>query len=386
MIVHLPVLVAATLGALPAPALPATHTEAPPPARPSLDTAPTPASRPGQSFTLGHVTVTRLADGVYAAIRTEPLSLAVNANSLFIVNDADVVVVDAQFTRMATIENIAALRRITSKPVSYVINTHWHDDHVAGNQVYRDTFPDVRFIAQANTRADLQTKGRDNRRDQVRYAPAVAAHYQKLLDMGLGIDSTPATPMERAAVSSALAIIGQYVAENEGFREVLPDTVVDRRMTLVRGRRTIELRWFGRGNTRGDLVTYLPADGIVSTGDLVVAPVPFAFGSYPGEWIAVLDSITALSPRVIVPGHGPIMRDLGYVRTVRRMLSTARERTAAEVARGATAEDAAKAVTLTDLRDEIAGSEKWMRTMFEQFFRAPVVARAWEEAKNGTLK
>src|SRR3954462_7691660 len=91
-----------------------------------------------QPTTVGPVVVTSLGSGVYAAIRAEPLGLAVNANSLFIVNDDHVVVVDAQFTRAATEENIAALRRITNKPVRYVINTHWHDDHVAGDQAYRD--------------------------------------------------------------------------------------------------------------------------------------------------------------------------------------------------------------------------------------------------------
>jgi glyoxylase-like metal-dependent hydrolase (beta-lactamase superfamily II) len=59
---------------------------------------------------------------------------------VFIVNDDHVVVVDAQFTRAATLETLAALRRITRKPVRFVINTHWHDDHVAGNQVYQDSF------------------------------------------------------------------------------------------------------------------------------------------------------------------------------------------------------------------------------------------------------
>jgi glyoxylase-like metal-dependent hydrolase (beta-lactamase superfamily II) len=73
---------------------------------------------------VGNVIVTRIADGAYAAIRKEPLGLAVNANSLFIVGNEGVAVVDAQFTREATLENIAALRAITSKPVRFVINTH----------------------------------------------------------------------------------------------------------------------------------------------------------------------------------------------------------------------------------------------------------------------
>ena len=347
--------------------------------------APPKSPSTAQPITVGNVMVTPIAPGVYAAIRKEPLSLAVNANSLFIVNDEDVVVVDAQFTRAATLENIAALRQITNKPVRVVINTHWHDDHLAGNQVYRDAYPGVRFITQRNTRDDLATKGRQNRADQVKFAPGAAARFQRLLDMGLGGDSTPVSPMERVALTSAVAIIRQYLAESNGFQEVLADTVVDRHLTLVRGKRTIELLWFGRGNTRGDLVTYLPADGVVSTGDLLVAPIPFAFGSYPTEWIAVLDSIEALSPKVIVPGHGPIMRDLAYLHGVRRMLSTATERARSEVARGASVEDALKNVTLADLRGEVAGDEKWMRVMFGTFFRVPIVSRAYEEAKRDTL-
>ena len=339
-----------------------------------------------QPFTLGNVVVTPLGDDVYAAIRSEPLGLAVNANSLFIVNSDHVVVVDAQFTRAATQENIAALRRITTKPVRYVINTHWHDDHVAGDQVYRDTFPAVRFIAQTNTRTDLIEKGRPNRTGQVEGAPPVLDRFEHLLTMGLGGDSTATTPAERSSLSSAVRIMRQYIAENAGYREVLPDTVFDRRLTLNEGGRTIDVRWFGRGNTRGDAVTYLPKEGIVSTGDLIVAPIPFAFGSYPTEWIAVLDSIKALHPRLLVPGHGPLMRDLTYLDSVHRMLTTARDEAAAAAARGLSADSTLAVVELEALRDEVAGSEKQMRVMFASFFRRPVVSRTYEETKSGPLK
>jgi glyoxylase-like metal-dependent hydrolase (beta-lactamase superfamily II) len=339
-----------------------------------------------QPFTLGHVIVTPLGNSVYAATRAEPLALAVNANSLFIVNDDHVVVVDAQFTREATAENIAALRRITGKPVRFVINTHWHDDHVAGNQVYRDSFPGVRFIATANTRQDLIDLGRPNRTGQVQGAPPLLDRFDRLLAMGLGADSAAATQMERESLSSAVRVMRQYIAENAGYREVLPDSTFERSLRLRSTARTIEVRWFGRGNTRGDAVTYLPQEGIVSTGDLLVAPVPFAFGSYPGEWLAVLDSIKALQPKTIIPGHGPVMRDLTYLNTVHRMISTAREQTAAAVAAGLSADSAMATVRLEALRDEIAGSEKQMRVMFGSFFRRPIVERAYVEAKNGSVK
>src|SRR5512140_3180797 len=120
---------------------------------------------------LRHYTVERLAPSVYAVVRQEPQGLAGNANSLIAVRPRDVVVVDAQFTREATLEVLHAIRELTRNPVTFVINTHWHDDHVAGNQVYRDTFPGVQFVAQANTREDLRTLGARNRVAQVQGAP-----------------------------------------------------------------------------------------------------------------------------------------------------------------------------------------------------------------------
>ena len=75
-----------------------------------------------------------LGDSVYAIIRREPLGFAVNGNTMVIVCDSDVVVVDTDFTREAAQEVIGAIRGITKKPVRFVVNTHWHDDHVMGNQ------------------------------------------------------------------------------------------------------------------------------------------------------------------------------------------------------------------------------------------------------------
>ena len=346
---------------------------------------PAPESAAPALISVGNVVVSPLGGGVFAAIRREPVGLAQNANSLFIVNDSDVVVVDAQFTRLATLENLAALRQITPKPVRWVINTHWHDDHVAGNQVYQDSFPGVRFIAQTNTKVDLVEKGRPNRDAQVRYAPAAADRIERMLSLGLGPDSSPVTDAEAASLSSAVRIVRQYVAEHAAFREVLPDSVVERQATLVCGHRRIELRWFGRANTRGDLIVWLPAEGIVATGDVLGAPVPFGFGSYPTEWIAVLDSMAALGAHVFVPGHGPVS-DAASLQQLRRTLAVARERTRAAAQRGDSLPQILREVTLADLRDEVAGSDAWTRSFFNRFFRIPVVSRLYEEAKTGELK
>jgi cyclase len=320
-----------------------------------------------------------LDSGVYAAIRPGPLSLAVNSNSLIIVRDSDVVVVDAQFTRAATQETLAAIRKLTDKPVGYLINSHWHDDHVAGSQVYQDTFPSVRSVMQENTIHDVATLGAANRKVQIAETPELAERFERLLSMGLGIDSTPATPLERNAVESAIRIARQYLAEASGFRAVAVTDTVRRQMTLGRRRDRIDLLWFGYGNTRGDLVVHLPGRGIVASGDLVVTPIPFAFSSNPASWVKVMDSLLALRPKVLVPGHGPVMRDLSYVRSVRDWLARINRETRAAVSRGDSLKAALRTITLDDVRRRVTRDEKWMNFLFRNFFVRPAVVSAFGE-------
>ena len=327
------------------------------------------------------VELVRLTDGVYAAIRKEPLGLAVNANSLIVVGDRDVLVVDAQFTREATLETLAALRTVTRLPVRYVVNTHWHDDHVAGNQVYRDSFPDAEFIVHANTRADLAGIGAQNRIATRDGAPPLVERYDRFLGLGLGVDSTPVSVKERESLTSALRIMRGYLAELPTFRETLDGPSVQDRLRVVVGRHPVDIRWLGRGNTRGDLVVHLPDDRVVATGDLVVAPVPFAFGSYPDEWTGVLDSIAALRPRVIVPGHGGVMRDLHYVRRVRSMLGEIHARAAGAALTGDSLATALRTITLDGPRRALTSDEKWMNYMFNQFFLRPAITSAYQQTR-----
>jgi cyclase len=340
-----------------------------------------PEAKPTSQEPSPNLEIVQLDSSVFAAIRKEPLSLAVNSNSLIVVRDTDVVVVDAQFTRAATRETIAAIRRLTDKPVGYVINTHWHDDHVAGNQVYQDSFPSVRFVMHGNTAVDLATLGVTNRRTQLEGARPAVERFERLLAMNLGIDSTKATPMEREAIESAVRIVRQYVAEARAFRSITATDTVHRRMTLGQGSNQIDLLWFGLGNTRGDLVVHLPARGIVATGDLVVAPVPFAFNSHPSSWTKVLDSLLALHPRLIVPGHGPVMRDLQYVRSVRGWLDRIDREVSQALARHDSVSTVLKTVTLDDVRRSVTGNGKWMNFLWRQFFVTPAVQAAFDEVR-----
>ena len=325
--------------------------------------------------------VDTLGTGVYAIVRHDPIAFANNANSLVVIGDSGVLVVDAQFTRVATNQTVGAIRRLTSKPVRYVVNTHWHDDHVAGNQVYRDSFPNVLFVSHENTRVDLATLGAENRKGTITAGGAFVARIKRLMAMGLGGDSTPLSANERAAMSSVVDIMDDYIAEAPAFRETLADITFHDRLTIqLGGKRTVDVRWFGPANTRGDAVVWVPDQRVVATGDLVVHPVPFAFNAFVSGWISALDSVQALNAAVTLPGHGPVMRDQRYVQHVSRMLRTIRDETAQQVARGAPLDSVRKSVTLASDRAAVTGGEKWLNVMFGGFFLGPSVGRAYAEA------
>jgi glyoxylase-like metal-dependent hydrolase (beta-lactamase superfamily II) len=339
----------------------------------SITTGPALAQDPG--FQLEKV-----ADGVYAAIRTDPGRNIVNGNSTIIVNDSDVVVVDATGTPATARELIAAIRAITPFPVSYLVSTHWHDDHVMGNQAFRDAFPGIQIVAHPATRDSMTTIAARNRERYLKDLAPYMDYLDKKLAKGTSEDGKPLDPARRGAMESDLRLGRRYLAEAPGFRVTLPTVMVERRLTLERGRRTIDIRFFGRGNTAGDLVVWLPRERVVATGDLVVYPTPYVFDSYPVEWARALDSLGALKARVLIPGHGPVLRDYCYPELVARALHAVVAQVDGAVVRGLDMDSTRKVVDLERLRLEFTRDDPLRNVEWANYFVAPVVTRAFEQA------
>src|SRR5215208_46313 len=97
--------------------------------------------------------VTPLAPGVPVVLRHVPSNGASDSNVLIIINESDVIVVDADIFPSSARQAIAEIKKLTPNPVRYLINTHFHSDHHYGNQVYREAYPGVEIIAHPATRA-----------------------------------------------------------------------------------------------------------------------------------------------------------------------------------------------------------------------------------------
>jgi len=323
--------------------------------------------------------VQKLADGVYAVVRSDPPGLMCDGNSLFIVNDDDVVVVDAP---ESTKQVVAALRKITNKPVRFVVNTHWHDDHITGNETWRKAYPGVEFIAHAAALDYLPTLGVENRRNMLKDAPDGVEMLRDLLAKGRSLSGGAITEEEKASYRSDIELVGQYLALVPATDYQLPTIAVSDSLTLRRGSRTIEIRSLGRGHTAGDLVVWLPRERIVASGDLVIHPVPLVGGeqSYVGDWSATLEKLKALHPVIIVPGHGQVLRDDAYVTLMASLFDSIQRQVAAAAAQGKTLDETRALVNLDDFKRQFAADSQLKQVLFSFYVKGPAVAAAYREA------
>ncbi len=335
------------------------------------------------SLSAAELEISKLADGangVYAAIRTEPPGLTFISNTVFIINEDDVVVVDTGVGPATARATIEALKKLTAKPVKYVINTHWHDDHIVGNQTWRETYPGVEFICHANAQAEMMSTGVANRKQLLEQGPAFAKQIREAMAKDENLAGKPISNEERLSYASDLVWAERYFIEAPNFKLIAPTMTFENQLTLVRGNRVIDIRYLGRAHTAADIVVHLPKENIVITGDLVVWPIPlFGTTSFPVDYVAALEKLLALKATVLVPGHGPVMGDDIYVRKMLALLKSIESQARAAFARGETAEQARKSVNLDEFRKEFAGDSALRSLLFSSYVAGPGVNRAYQQ-------
>jgi glyoxylase-like metal-dependent hydrolase (beta-lactamase superfamily II) len=253
--------------------------------------------------------ITQVAPGVYAAIGRA----GVASNGAFIVNQDDVLVVDTHYRPSWARDLIAEIKKVTDKPVRYVVSSHWHNDHTQGNQSYVTVFGNtVEYLAQHTAREDLITQGIPSVKESLeRGVPDAIARLEKMLSSGMDQQNKPLTAEQRERLQTQLASQKAYLEELKTIQITLPTLTFERSLILHKkagdgSDRAIHIYHFGRGHTRGDVVVYLPKEKVVVTGDLLTGGVPFARDAYPFEWVGTLESIGRLDFAQVIPGHGGV--------------------------------------------------------------------------------
>lgn len=276
----------------------------------------------------------RIADGVYYATG------GFGSNNVVIINDADVMLVDTGTTPATARAFVADVRLITSKPIRYVVNTHWHYDHTDGNSIFG---PNVQIIAAEYLRTAITTF------DVLNREPFKTAH-DTALALAENLRKQAATesdPAKKADLNKRLVDQRRILRDMDQIKPTPPNVTYSDKLVIHSGGREIDLLFLGRGHTGGDTVVYLPKEKIVCTGDLMESRLAYMGDAFFDEWITTLEALKKLDFDVDLPGHGVPFGDKGLITAYQSYLTDLTKQVADLRASGVSADDAARRVDLT---------------------------------------
>jgi glyoxylase-like metal-dependent hydrolase (beta-lactamase superfamily II) len=225
---------------------------------------------------------------------------------------------------------LAEARRLGGDRKLLLTTTHFHPEHAFGSQA----FTDATYVCNAAQAEELADKG--------------AEYIEMFSGFGPGL--------------------AELLADVE---LVSPDVIYEaERARLDLGGVNVELHAIGTAHTRGDQVVFLPEPGILFAGDLVeerflpIFPDPDAVGSL---WLAALDRLQALGPKVVVGGHGEI-GGVELIEAVRDYLTTVRDRVSALHAEGRSLPEIEEALE-PELTERQSGwdNQMWIKSAVDSF-------------------
>lgn len=220
----------------------------------------------------GTVRLEEVAAGTFACIAEH-----IGANAGFVVGSTGVALVDTQLTPTTSMEVLRAVRRVTAKPIQFVINTHHHSDHVFGNQYFS---PPGLIVAHERAAERIAESMEEASRRAASTWPALASDFEEL-------------------------------------RVTPPSVTFSERLTIELGNRLLRLLYLGRAHTDGDVYVLVPDAKILYCGDVFFnRVVPAMFDGYFFDWSATLETLGNMPAEVFVPGHGATgtRDDLGVAR------------------------------------------------------------------------
>jgi len=188
-------------------------------------------------------------------------------NVLVIIGNQGVILVDAGSHKSVAEHIYSAIKTVTSKPVTHVLITHHHGDHHLGLAA----FPDAQVVASEYCARQIQD-----------YGDSMVRGMSRMTGMQL-----------------------------LGTRPVVPQTKIpprSRRSMSIDGI-NLELITTDTAHTDGDMMVFLPEDGVLASGDILVHGVnPNTADGHLRKWLGVIDEIRKLPVKTVMPGHGALMQ------------------------------------------------------------------------------
>lgn len=205
------------------------------------------------------ISFTEIGDGLYA------FTAEGDPNSGVIIGDESVMVIEAQATPMLAEKVLFEIRKVTDKPVSHLILTHYHAVRVLGASAYKDS----QIIMSDTARSMIVERGQEDWDSEFQRFPRLFEGHEKISGL------------------------------------TWPTSTFRNSMTVYLGSRKIDIKQVGRAHTAGDIIIHVPDQNVMFTGDIVeYKSACYCGDGYFSDWSKTLDRIKAYQLNAIVPGRG----------------------------------------------------------------------------------
>ena len=281
----------------------------------------------------------KIADGVYYATATG--SMVTGSNNVAIIGDRDVLVVDTGTTPAAARAFIQDLKRLTPKPVRFVVNTHFHYDHTDGNQAYAGK---ADIIAHEYVKQAIETLDVLHREP---FKTSQLTNVPRRIDMLKQQIATAKDASTRQMLQQQLKVTQEGWDQLKEIKPTPPNVTYSTKKVLDLGGREVQLLFLGRGHTNGDTVVFLPKEKIVCTGDLMESQIAYMGDAQFSEWVTTLDALKRLDFDTDLPGHGMPFKGKALITAFQGYLGELMKQGALLRRQGVAADVAAQRVDLT---------------------------------------
>jgi cyclase len=244
-----------------------------------------------------HFQIESLADGVYAAIASEQGYAVCNAGIVDIGDKS--IVFDTFISPNAAQDLTRAARQLTLHESTYVVNSHYHNDHIRGNQVFS---PKADIISTTLTREAIMQKEPDVIQWEKENVPQEIINAKSELIV-------EKDPKRRRELAFSIVYYDAIMESHPQLKTRLPNITFESPKLVLHGtKRTVELLSLV-GHTASDLVLHLPDEKIAFMSDLLFINIhPYLASGFPERLKESLSMVETLGIQIVVPGHGPVGR------------------------------------------------------------------------------
>jgi glyoxylase-like metal-dependent hydrolase (beta-lactamase superfamily II) len=209
------------------------------------------------------------------------------SNAGFVVTGEGVIVFDALGTPSLAVNLVKLIKSVTDQPITRVIVSHYHADHIYGLQVFKEEGATI-------------------------YAPDGALDYL--------ISDSALERLEERQFS-----LDPWV--NEQTRLIYPDEIIKTSATFQMGNKTLTINYQGKAHSDGDLIVLVEPDLVLFSGDIIFrSRIPFIGNGDTRHWLETLEKLETTGLEALVPGHGPAtFEPSGRISLTREYLAYMRE-------------------------------------------------------------